>query len=106
MRNEMVEEYQILFDMESLSENSSVSESNLIKCDSSIGEIKNIIGKTLLYCKQVYSFSFWIVNCAICLIGVVDEEGANEIRQKGNKKSFSTTAEGYALHSDGYTRNN
>lgn len=80
MRNELVEEYQILFDLESLSENVSVSESNMITCESSLGAIKNLIGKTLLYPKQVYSFSFSIVNCSICLIGVVDEEGVKELR--------------------------
>lgn len=67
--------------MESLDENGSV-ENEIVTCKSSIGNMKNVIGKTILFPRRIYSFSYRIVNSFTCLIGVIAKQDLESLKNK------------------------
>lgn len=103
MNSQLILDFQILFDMEPLDERGKIDQ-HVIYSSTPVGPIKNLIGKTSLHPKRVYSFSFRIINAFTSLIGVVDESGLEQLKESQGNKPFSSMKKGFALFSNGTTR--
>lgn len=96
---------QILFKLEPLNDNTRI-QNNIITSLTSIGPYKSIYGNIELIPNNKYSFSFRIINSLTCKIGVVKKEKLEEIKKVPNNKNvFSDFKEGFAIFSNGNSRN-
>ncbi len=98
-----LKEYQIMFKLIALNENTEIND-NIITSISSRGPYKNVYGDFDLLPHNKYSFSFRIINALICKIGIIKKDKLEE-KKKTFQETFSDFPEGFALFSNGNTRN-
>lgn len=105
MIEDLLRDYQTVFDLKPISENMQINKNEIISL-TSIGPYKNVIGLTVLRPNHIYSFSFKIITALTCKIGVVKKKVADDLQNEGKDftGAFSDNKDGYSVFSNGHPR--
>ena len=105
MIEDLLRDYQIVFDLRPISENTIIDKNEII-CVSATGPFKNVIGTLALRPNHIYSFSFQIITALTCKVGVIKKSAIDALQSEGKDLvgAFSDTKDGYAVFSNGQPR--